>query len=64
MLKRLSIYKEILGSKLYADVKDLASAVKKPAAKGAPVKKSAAAGKAAGKKPAAPKGGPGQGGAP
>ena len=32
-LKRLGIYRTILGSKLYADVKDLASAVKKPVAK-------------------------------
>jgi len=32
-IKRLGIYKELLGTKLYADVKDLASAVKKPVAK-------------------------------
>ena len=33
LLKRFKIYKELLGSKLYADVKDLASAVNKSTAK-------------------------------
>ena len=32
-LKRLAVYKELLGTKLYAEVKDLASAVNKPVAK-------------------------------